>query len=76
MNSIYIWDDTLQNDTETVMIAKTVKAKVSAVIETVRQMHSYDCPCVLALARGGRQSGFSWDGSPDKWRCETMPGRL
>ena len=49
MNSIYFWDDTLQNDTEAVMIAKTVKAKVTAVTEAVRRMHSYDCPCVLAL---------------------------
>ena len=57
MNSIYIWEGTLQHDAETVMIAKTVKAKVPAIIETVRQMHSYECPCVLALPVA--------DGNPD-----------
>jgi periplasmic divalent cation tolerance protein len=57
MNSIYTWEGALQHDTEAVMIAKTVKAKVTAIIETVREMHSYDCPCVLALPVA--------DGNPD-----------
>ena len=57
MNSIYVWDGKLQDDHEAVMIAKTVEDKVPSVIEAVRQLHSYTCPCVLALPVG--------DGNPD-----------
>lgn len=66
MNSIYVWDGELQDDREAVMIAKTVEDKVPSVIKAVRQLHSYVCPCVLALPVG--------DGNPDflAWIAEQV----
>ena len=49
MTSIYHWQGDLQRDTETVLIAKTREDRVAALTERVKTLHSYDCPCVVAL---------------------------
>ena len=49
MSSIYYWEDELQEDQETVLIAKTTEARVPDLIEAIRQAHSYDCPCIVSL---------------------------
>ena len=61
MNSIYRWEGKLIQDTETVLIAKTVQDKVSALTERVKALHSYDCPCVVALPiHDGNESFLNW----------------
>jgi len=61
MNSIYRWEGKLMQDTETVLIAKTVQDKVSALTERVKALHSYDCPCVVALPiHDGNESFLNW----------------
>ena len=57
MNSFYIWEGELQDDNEVVIIAKTAKAQVPELIEKVKSMHSYDCPCIISLP--------VTDGNPD-----------
>lgn len=49
MESIYYWDDELQQDHEAVLIAKTTENRVRDVINAVRQQHSYDCPCIVSF---------------------------
>lgn len=49
MTSIYRWQGEIQRDTEIVMIAKTRKDQVAALTERVKALHSYDCPCVVAV---------------------------
>jgi periplasmic divalent cation tolerance protein len=49
MNSMYMWENELQDDNETILIAKTEETRVPALIEKVKSLHSYDCPCVLSL---------------------------
>ena len=61
MNSIYRWEGKLMQDTETVLIAKTVQDKVSVLTERVKALHSYDCPCVVALPiHDGNESFLNW----------------
>jgi periplasmic divalent cation tolerance protein len=61
MNSIYTWQDKLQIDEEVVMIAKTTSSKVDALIDRVKSIHSYDCPCILQLpVAGGHQPFLDW----------------
>lgn len=61
MNSIYRWEGKIMQATETVLIAKTVQDKVSALTERVKALHSYDCPCVVALPiRGGNELFLNW----------------
>ena len=49
MTSIYVWEDKLQEDQEVVMIAKTTKARVPALIARVKSLHSYSVPCIVSL---------------------------
>ncbi|HIJ56765.1 MAG TPA: divalent-cation tolerance protein CutA [Deltaproteobacteria bacterium] len=61
MHSIYMWEGELQEDTEVVLIAKTTEGRVQELIDTVRSLHSYDCPCVLAVpVRTGNQAFLDW----------------
>ena len=61
MTSIYSWEDKLEEGQEVVMIAKTRKALMAKLIETVKSNHSYDCPCILELPiQGGNPDFLSW----------------
>ncbi|MBW2442813.1 MAG: divalent-cation tolerance protein CutA [Deltaproteobacteria bacterium] len=61
MNSFYWWDGEIQDDTEVVMIAKTTAARLPDLVEKVKSLHSYDCPCVVSLpVAGGHQPFLDW----------------
>ena len=61
MNSIYIWDGQLQDDQETVIIAKTTADRVPQLIKKVKDLHSYDCPCIVCLAvENGNPAFLDW----------------
>jgi len=49
MESIYWWENKIQEERETVLIAKTSKTRVPAVIEKVKSVHSYQVPCIIEL---------------------------
>ena len=49
MQSMYWWDGDVASDDEIAVVAKTVEDRVEALIELVRQEHSYDVPCVVTL---------------------------
>ncbi len=61
MNSFYMWNGEIQDDTEVVMIAKTTEKQVPELIKKVESMHSYDCPCIVSLpVTGGHQPFLEW----------------
>jgi len=61
MNSMYMWDGTLQDDTETILIAKTTKARLPDLIEKVKSLHSYECPCIVSLTvSDGNPAFLKW----------------
>ena len=48
VTSVYRWDDDIQSDSESVMIAKTsIERRVDA-IKRLRELHSYDTPCIVS----------------------------
>lgn len=49
MKSIYWWEGELQSSNEAVLIAKTNHERLSALTERAAELHSYDCPCIVAL---------------------------
>lgn len=49
MEAIYRWDGEIQQDKECILIAKTPYHNVKDLTERVRQLHSYDCPCIISL---------------------------
>lgn len=61
MESIYFWDGDLQQDQETVLIAKTRGDLLEKLTEYVKSSHSYSCPCVAVLkASPGNRDYFQW----------------
>ena len=61
MTSVYRWQGRVQEDGEAVLIAKTREDLVPALTETVRALHSYECPCIVALpVVGGSQPFIDW----------------
>ena len=49
MQSIYRWEEKIQEDSEVVLIAKTTETRVPRLIDKVKSLHSYDCPCIVSL---------------------------
>ena len=61
MNSLYWWEGKLQDDQECVLIAKTKESLVGELIEKVKSLHSYSCPCVLSVAiQDGNKDYLEW----------------
>jgi periplasmic divalent cation tolerance protein len=49
VSSIYWWQGRLIEEGEASLILKTTSDLIPALIVRVKQLHSYDCPCVVAL---------------------------
>lgn len=49
IQSIYWWKDKIEKGAEALLIAKTKQLLVKKAIRRVKAIHSYDCPCVVAL---------------------------
>ncbi|MGE0658623.1 MAG: divalent-cation tolerance protein CutA [Reyranellaceae bacterium] len=49
IESIYRWQGAIETAQESVLILKTRAALVDQLAARVRELHTYDCPCVVAL---------------------------
>ena len=58
MISMYWWGGKVTDGRETVLIAKTTAARTDALIAKVRELHSFSCPCVVALPVVAGNPGF------------------
>jgi periplasmic divalent cation tolerance protein len=55
--SVYRWQGEIQEDDESSLILKTRSDLVERLTARVKELHSYDCPCLVALP--------ITDGNPD-----------
>lgn len=61
ITSIFKWEGEIQQDQETVLIAKTTEDLVASLTSRVVELHSYDCPCVVAVpVTGGHAPFLEW----------------
>jgi periplasmic divalent cation tolerance protein len=61
MQSIYLWDGKINSSTETVLILKTSDHLRHRCQDRVRQLHSYQVPCVLEIPiSGGNNEYIRW----------------
>ncbi len=49
ITAIFRWEEAVQQGEEHVLILKTRSSLVDRLQERVTELHSYDCPCVVAL---------------------------
>lgn len=56
ITSIYPWKGAVQQENEVAAIAKTKSDCVERLIARVKQLHSYECPCVVSwpITEGNR----------------------
>lgn len=70
MRSLYWWDGRMQEEGETVLLLKTTDELAGRTTARVIELHSYDCPCVVAVpVTAGNPAFLDWvaeeaDGKP------------
>ncbi len=61
ITSFYWWEGEIQEDREVTIIAKTKESLVPELIERVKSIHSYDCPCIVSLPiEDGNKPFLDW----------------
>lgn len=58
VTSIFHWDDKLCRETEAVLILKTTEERADELTERIKALHSYECPCIVALPIDGGNADF------------------
>lgn len=48
MYSVFKWQGKIEKSEEWAMLVKTKESLADHLIERIKQLHSYDCPCILA----------------------------
>ncbi|MBD3231656.1 divalent cation tolerance protein CutA [Candidatus Dependentiae bacterium] len=49
VNSLYWWNDKIENDNEFVLILKSLDKNFDQICTKVKQNHSYDVPCIIKI---------------------------
>jgi periplasmic divalent cation tolerance protein len=63
MESMFHWKGNVESDTETILIAKTPYHNVNKLTEVVKELHSYECPCIVTLTiteQEGNEEFLMW----------------
>jgi len=72
MTSLYWWEGGIDQGQEAVLIAKTRHDLVPQVVARVKALHSYTCPCVVALRlAGGNPDFLRWISRETKPKART-----
>lgn len=58
IRSVYWWQGGVNDDAEVAMILKTRADLVPRLTARIKELHSYDCPCVVALPISGGNADF------------------
>jgi periplasmic divalent cation tolerance protein len=49
IESIYLWKGEIEEDEESLLIAKTKAKNIDKIIKKVKEIHSYETPAILAI---------------------------
>lgn len=61
ITSVYWWDGKLNQDAEVALVLKTRADLVEPLTARARELHPYECPCVVALPiDGGNPAFLQW----------------
>lgn len=58
MTSIFFWEGEVRNDRECVVILKTQHRVVPDLVEAVKVLHPYECPCIVSIPIVGGSADF------------------
>ena len=61
VTSLYWWEGRLEEAGETALILKTKVELIEALTARIKAIHSYECPCIVALpVAGGNPAFLDW----------------
>jgi periplasmic divalent cation tolerance protein len=61
ITSIYRWEGKLEEAGETALILKTRVELIEPLTARIKALHSYECPCIVALpVAGGNPAFLEW----------------
>jgi len=61
MEAIFRWEGQVKKEPEVALIAKTREGLFDQLVEKVKEVHSYECPCILALPiADGHKEFLDW----------------
>lgn len=61
MESMFHWKGEVRSENEVVMIAKTKSSLIPEVTSLVKELHSYECPCIVSYEiSGGNEDFINW----------------
>ncbi len=63
MESVYHWKDKIETGKECVLILKTTYSNVSRLTRRVKELHSYEVPCVISInlaEQEGNEEYLDW----------------
>ncbi|MCK5024605.1 MAG: divalent-cation tolerance protein CutA [Thermoplasmata archaeon] len=61
VQSIYRWQDNIENEAEIMLICKIMASNLDKLIKRVKELHSYDVPEIIALPiLGGSKDYLDW----------------
>ncbi len=61
VTSIFHWKNKLCREQEAVLILKTSAGKTDALTARIKELHSYECPCIAVLpVEGGNPAFLQW----------------
>jgi len=64
IESFFWWEQKIDSAKETPMILKTKKTLTKEIIAKIKELHSYECPCIIEIPITGGYKEFL------KWICE------
>ena len=60
ITSMYLWNKSIQDENEFVIMAKTKEKKYGKIKEEVSKLHSYDVPCILKIDAEANEIYDKW----------------
>ncbi|AFM05627.1 uncharacterized protein involved in tolerance to divalent cations [Bernardetia litoralis DSM 6794] len=60
IKSCYFWQGSIENDTEQILITKTLPEKAKQVTRFLEKHHSYDTPCIACWEIEVNEGYFEW----------------
>ncbi len=59
--SIYSWKGSIEEDTEYLLIIKTIESKINSIIQKIKELHSYENPeCIALKIEKGSEKYLNW----------------
>jgi periplasmic divalent cation tolerance protein len=61
VQSVYRWQGKVERAAEVALIAKTTRAQFPLLEQKIKELHSYECPCIVAWPLSeGHQPFLTW----------------